>query len=263
MKGRIGYKWTAPILALGILMSVFAVVGTNVAGLTVTPNPTSATVGDTINVTADTTNMTGNLTFTVYNSTNASVATSTVTISENTTSYLLNTTNLTAGNYIVNATQNTTSAIATITLSAPTTNATTNTTSNVINVTGTPNIVVVSVTVDKTEYVVNEGVIISVKLNNTGNATGTGYMVAKIGNDVIMNRTVILAANETRYENTTWSAKEGTGLNVVATFNGTGQKESTAITVKAAAKGFLPGFDIAMLGVTFVGLVLIIGRRKK
>ncbi|MFA5772539.1 MAG: hypothetical protein WC974_07405 [Thermoplasmata archaeon] len=259
---RIGYKWMAPILILSILMGVFAVV--NVGTITVkadtilsiTPSKTSATIGETINISVNTTNLSGNnLTFKIINGTGAIVVNQTSNITDNTTYYNWNTTGVAAGVYTMNATINdTTYGTTNITLTAP------------VLVGPTANVVIGSVTTDKTQYTEGDTVTVTVKVNNTGNASGYTTLLVKIGADIIViNENMTVANNTEITKNGTWTAKTGDNQKATATLNGTESKNAT-FNVKAKeqpAKGFLPGFEIVLLGVTLIGAVLIIGRRKK
>lgn len=258
---RIGYKWMAPILALGILMSVFAVVnvGTTTVRadtiLSVTPSKTSATIGDTINISVNTTGLSGNnLTFKIINGTGTIVVNQTSNITDNTTYYNWNTAGIAVDTYTVNATINDTIYGTTnITLTAP------------VLVGPTANVVIGSVTTDKAQYTEGDTVTVTVKVNNTGNASGYTTLLVKIGADIVINENVTVANNTEVTKNGTWTAKTGDNQKATATLNGTESKNAT-FNVKAKeqpAKGFLPGFEIVLLGVTLIGAVLIIGRRKK
>ncbi|MFA5772777.1 MAG: carboxypeptidase regulatory-like domain-containing protein, partial [Thermoplasmata archaeon] len=131
-----------------------------------------------------------------------------------------------------------------------------------------------SVSVDKAAYVENEGVIVTVVLRNAGNASGSGLLVVKIGNDEIISSMFVVDANSTRNETRTWSAKVGSGQKFTATLNGTGTKESTVFSVTTPAtnatttkteekKGFLPGFEMAFAIMSLLGVAALVARRRR
>jgi protocatechuate 3,4-dioxygenase beta subunit len=126
-----------------------------------------------------------------------------------------------------------------------------------------------SVSVDKTSYVENEGVTVTVVLKNAGNASGSGSLLVKIGSDEIINSVFVVDANSTKTEKRTWSAKVGESQKVVATLNGTGTTESAVFRVtKPAAKteekkGFLPGFEMAFAIMSLLGVAALVARRRR